>query len=245
MPEAVAYFTREENFKETRIIQQNILEAYDNDFSKHAPNELIPRIRMLWHSLPAQLSQENKKFVYGIVKKGARAREYERALEWLRQYGLTHSVERITKPGLPLKAYAEMNAFKLFALDVGLLGAMSELDEKVLLDKNVMFSEFKGALTEQYVLQQMIAEAQISPYYWSQQNSSGEIDFIFTYQNNFYPVEVKAEVNLRAKSLKYFSQKYRPKNSIRISLADYKQEDRLTNIPLYAVGEILNLIQPL
>lgn len=242
MPEVVSFFANERNFKEVRSIQIAILTAYDNDFSKHAPIELVPRIRLLWNSLPAQLAKENKKFIYGIIKDGARAREYERALEWLEQYGLTYRVERISKPGFPLKAYTDPNAFKLFASDVGLLGALAGLDEKVILEKNTLFSEFKGALTEQYVLQQLISEVNIQPYYWSNDRSSGEIDFIFDWQNSFYPIEVKAEVNLQAKSLIYFHKKYNPKQSLRFSLADYKQEDWLTNIPLYAVGELRGVL---
>ncbi|MGB6094433.1 MAG: AAA family ATPase, partial [Moheibacter sp.] len=170
MPEAVKSFSREKNFRKVREIQENILNAYDNDFSKHTSPDLIPKISLLWHSLPAQLARENKKFVYGIVKKGARGRDYDKALNWLEQYGLTYRVERITKPGFPLKSYADLNAFKLFASDVGLLGALAGLDEKILLDGNSMFTEFKGALTEQYVLQQLISENEIKPFYWSHEN---------------------------------------------------------------------------
>ena len=214
MPEAVELFIQDNNFNAVRTVQENILSAYDNDFSKHAAPDLIPRIRLLWNSLSSQLARENKKFVYGIVKQGARAREYERALEWLEQYGLTHRVERITNPGIPLKAYADPNAFKLFALDVGLLIAHTGLDVKVLLDGNALFREFKGALTEQFVLQQFISELGIQPFYWSHERSSGEVDFIFGHKNAFYPVEVKAEINLQAKSLLNFHNKYGPKRKI-------------------------------
>jgi len=236
MPEAVALFAQDRDFKAVRIVQENILKAYDNDFSKHANPELVPRIRLLWHSLDAQLARESKKFVYGIVKRGARAREYERALEWLEQYGLTHRVERISKPGIPLKAYADLNAFKLFALDVGLLAALAGLDIRVMLEGNALFKEFKGALTEQYVLQQLISELEFKPFYWSHEGSSGEIDFIFEHESSFYPVEVKAEMNLQAKSLLYFHKKYSPKRSLRLSLADYNEQDWVTDIPLFAIG---------
>lgn len=242
MPEAVKSFSREKNFRKVREIQENILNAYDNDFSKHNSPDLIPKISLLWHSLPAQLARENKKFVYGIVKKGARGRDYDKALNWLEQYGLTYRVERITKPGFPLKSYADLNAFKLFASDVGLLGALAGLDEKILLDGNAMFTEFKGALTEQYVLQQLISENEIKPFYWSHENSSGEIDFIFDYKNTFYPVEVKAETNLQAKSLINFHKKYQPEKSLRFSLADYSEKDWVTDIPLFALSELKELI---
>lgn len=242
MPEAVASFVKEKNFQKVRDIQRNILLAYDQDFSKHAPVELVPRIRLLWHSLPAQLARENKKFVYGIVKKGARAREYERALEWLEQYGLTHRIERVSRPGFPLKAYADGNAFKLFASDVGLLGALSDLNEKILLEKNELFKEFKGALTEQFVLQQLISQHGIFPYYWSHERSSGEIDFLINYENSFFPIEVKAEMNLQSKSLINFHQKFQPKKSLRFSLADYKEEPWVINIPLYGIGVLENLL---
>lgn len=242
MPEVVDAFVNERDFKIVRNIQENILLSYDNDFSKHAEASLIPKISLLWHSLPAQLAKENKKFVYGLVKEGARAREYDRALNWLEQYGLTHRVERISKPGFPLKAYADLNAFKLFASDVGLLAALAGLNEKILLEGDAMFTEFKGALTEQFVLQQLISEAQIKPYYWSHEQSTGEIDFIFDYKNSFYPVEVKAETNLQAKSLVNFNKKYKPKKSLRFSLSEFNNHDWVTDIPLYAVGEVKSVL---
>lgn len=242
MPEAVKTFAETNDFQTVRKVQENILTAYDSDFSKHAKNTLVPKIRMLWHSLPAQLARENKKFLYGLVKKGARAREYENALNWLEQYGITHRVERISKPGFPLKSYADRNAFKLFAFDVGLLGALSGLDAQILLEGNALFTEFKGALTEQYVLQQLIAETEIEPFYWSHESSTGEIDFIFNHKNHFYPAEVKAERNLKAKSLINFHKRYQPERSLRFSLSDYADNDWVLDIPLYAISELKKII---
>lgn len=242
MPEVVDFFSKEKDFKGTRELQNTILFAYEQDFSKHAPNEIVPRLRMLWNSIPSQLSKENKKFIYGLIKEGARAREYESALSWIEDYGLIHRVGRISKAGFPLKAYHDPKAFKLYVLDIGLLCALSGLNEKILLDGDVLFSEFKGALTEQYVLQQFISESNIQPYYWSEERSVAEVDFIIEMENNFYPVEVKAEENLQAKSLKSFYLKYQPKISIRTSLSDFKAENWLFNIPLYAVSEIKNIL---
>lgn len=242
MPEAVDFFSKEKDFAETRNIQNAILSAYEQDFSKHAPNEIIPRLRMLWNSIPSQLSKENKKFIYGLVREGARAREYETALSWIEDYGLIHRINRISKAGFPLKAYNDPKSFKLYVSDVGLLCALSGLSEKILLDGNVLFSEFKGALTEQYVLQQLIAENNIHPYYWSGERSTAEVDFIIEKENNFYPIEVKAEENLQAKSLKSFRDKFTHKMSVRTSLSDFRQEEWLVNVPLYAIQEVVNVL---
>jgi len=215
--------------------------AYEQDFSKHAPNDTVPRIRMLWTSIPSQLAKENRKFIYGLIRQGARAREYELAMTWLIDCGLIYKVGRVSKPGMPLMAYQDFNAFKLFVLDVGLLSAMSNLDLKSILENNKIFEEFKGALTEQYVLQQLITNREIKPYYWSAENSTGEIDFIFQNDNDIVPLEVKATENLQAKSLKNYCLKYSPKNAIRTSMSDYRKEDWLTNVPLYAIN-IVNAI---
>jgi predicted AAA+ superfamily ATPase len=242
MPEAVDFFVKEKNFEKTRTIQKNILMAYEQDFSKHAPAEIVPRLRLLWNSVPSQLSKENKKFIYGLVKEGARAREYEAALLWIEDYGLVHRVNRLTKAGFPLKSYVDFKAFKIYVLDIGLLCALSGLSEKILLDGDKLFTEFKGALTEQYVLQQLISEEQIRPHYWSEERSTGEVDFLIEKDNRFYPVEVKAEENLQAKSLKFFHAKFQPQLSIRTSLSDFRQEDWLVNIPLYAIREVLRVV---
>jgi len=238
MPEAVLHFSENRDFNEVREIQQRILNTYEQDFSKHAPNEIVPRIRMLWNSIPAQLAKENKKFIYGLIKEGARAKEYELALLWLSDCGLIHKVYRAAAPNLPLKFYEDLKAFKLFLLDVGLLSCMARLRQDVLLDGNDLFKEFKGALTEQYVLQQLKTLKEIKPYYWTNDRGNAEIDFLIDNGNDVIPLEVKSEINLQAKSLKAFREKYSPKISVRSSMADYRQDSWLTNLPLYAIEYI-------
>lgn len=243
MPEAVAAFIATSDYGKVRNIQKRILMAYEQDFSKHAPNEAVPRIRMLWNSVPAQLAKENRKFIYGLVRQGARAREYELAMTWLIDCGLIHKVSRISKPDMPLMAYQDFNAFKLFVLDVGLLGAMSELDLKSLLEGNRLFEEFKGALTEQYVLQQLVANNHITPYYWSAETGTAELDFVIQKGSHIVPIEVKAAENLQAKSLKSYCQKYEPAYAIRTSMSDYRQEAWLINVPLYAINMLHGMIE--
>ena len=240
MPEVVQSFVDNRDFNEAREIQERILAAYEQDFSKHAPNEVVPRIRMLWNSIPAQLTKENKKFIYGIIKEGARAKDYETALMWLTDCGLVHKVYRVTAPSIPLKAYEDLKAFKLFLADVGLLGCMVRLNQSVLLDRNELFKEFKGALTEQYVLQQLKTVKGVDTYYWTNDRGNAEIDFLIDTGNEIVPIEVKAETNLKAKSLKTFCEKYNPKMAIRTSMTDYKQEDWLLNLPLWAVEKKLS-----
>ena len=240
MPEVVQSFVDNRDFNEAREIQERILAAYEQDFSKHAPNEAVPRIRMLWNSIPAQLTKENKKFIYGIIKEGARAKDYETALMWLTDCGLVHKVYRVTAPSIPLKAYEDLKAFKLFLADVGLLGCMVRLNQSVLLDRNELFKEFKGALTEQYVLQQLKTVKGVDTYYWTNDRGNAEIDFLIDTGNEVVPIEVKAETNLKAKSLKTFCEKYNPKMAIRTSMTDYKQEDWLLNLPLWAVEKKLS-----
>ena len=237
MPEAVSSFSQDKDFKEARVIQKQILTSYEQDFSKHGPNEVVPRIRMLWHSIPAQLAKENKKFIYGAIRQGARAKEYEDALSWLIDCRLVYKVNRVTKPGLPLISYEELNAFKLFILDVGLLGAMGDLDVKTLLEGTRIFEEFKEALTEQYVLEQFKPQDDIKVAYWSSDTTNNEIDFLIQLANEVIPVEVKAEENLMAKSLRAYCQKYNPAIAIRTSMSDYRKEDWLVNVPLYAMDE--------
>lgn len=243
MPEVVKSFAESRDFAAARAIQQRILLAYEQDFSKHAPNDIVPRIRMLWNSIPAQLARENKKFIYGIIKQGARAKDYELALSWLIDCGLLHKVNRATKPTLPLKAYEDFSAFKLFLVDVGLLAAMGNLNIKTLLDGLGVFEEFKGALTEQYVLQQLLTTfSNTDVYYWSAENARTEIDFLVQRATEIVPLEVKAQENLQAKSLRTFYQKYTPKISIRTSMSDFRKEDWLMNLPLYAINELTNLV---
>jgi predicted AAA+ superfamily ATPase len=234
MPEAVLTYINQKDFKKVREKQLNILAAYEQDFSKHAPNEIVPRIRLVWQALPSQLAKENRKFIYGNLKKGARAREFELAIEWLTNAGLVLKVARCSKPGLPLIAYVVLSDFKLFLLDVGLLAAMGNLDIQSFLNEESLFEEFKGALTEQYVLQQLKSIDQLPIYYWSAENATAEIDFLIQYQNLIIPIEVKAAENLKAKSLKTYQQKFNPEISIRTSLSDYRKQDWLVNIPLYA-----------
>ena len=241
MPEAVLSFKTYNDFKEVRVIQKRILSAYEQDFSKHAPIKIIPRIRMLWNSIPAQLAKENKKFMYGAIKLGSRAKDYELAMSWLIDCGLVHKVCRASTPGIPLKAYEDVAAFKLFIVDIGLMGAMGDIDVRTLIQGNVIFEEFKGALTEQYVLQQLFTMPDIAIYYWSAERSTAEVDFLIQYAGEVIPIEVKAEENLKAKSLKTFCQKYSPKTAVRTSMSDFRKQDWLINLPLYAISELVEL----
>lgn len=242
MPEAVQAFTNRKDYGEVREIQQRILNAYEQDFSKHAPNEVVPRIRMLWNSIPAQLAKENKKFIYGLIKEGARAREYELAMLWLTDCGLVHKINRVSVPKLPLKAYEDLKAFKLFVLDVGLLSCMVNLSREALIEGNEMFVEFKGALTEQYVLQQLKTIKGLNIYYWTAERGTAEVDFVIDNGEKVIPIEVKAETNLMAKSLKVYREKFDPEISIRTSMSDYKDEGWLINIPLWGIGEKMNFL---
>ena len=238
MPEAIQCFAEEKDYNEVRNIQQRILNAYEQDFSKHAPAEIVPKIRMIWNSIPSQLAKENKKFIYGLVREGGRAKEYESAIMWLSDCGLIHKISRINTPGIPLKAYEDLKAFKLFLVDVGLLGCMTGLRQSILLDGSDLFVEFKGALTEQYVCQQLKTIDNLGVYYYTNDRGSCEIDFVIDTGEQILPVEVKAELNLKAKSLKTYREKFHPQFSVRTSMADYRQEDQLVNLPLYAIEEI-------
>lgn len=243
MPEVVSNFSLNKDFNEAREIQERILSAYEQDFSKHAPNDVIPRIRMLWNNIPSQLTKENKKFIYGLIKEGARAKEYEMAMLWLVDCGLIHKVHRVKAPNLPLKAYEDFKAFKLFVLDVGLLSCMVRLNQSLLVQDNQLFKEFKGALTEQYVLQQLITLKDIDTYYWTNDRGNAEIDFLIDTGEKVVPIEVKAETNLKAKSLKSYFEKFNPTISVRTAMLDYKREDWLINIPLWGIEEIENEVQ--
>lgn len=238
MPEVVRTYAETRDLNRVREIQKNLLDYYQQDFSKHAEIALVPRLNLVWNSVPMQLAKENKKYIYGQVREGARAKDFELAIQWLLDCGLIHKVQRVNKPSLPLKAYMDFNAFKIFLLDIGLLIAMADLDAQVIIDGNRIFTEFKGALTEQYILQQLIAEVGIEPYYYSTANSKGEIDFLLQGKTSIIPVEVKAEENLRAKSLKAFCDKYKPQFAIRTSMSDYREQEWMTNIPLYNIDRI-------
>jgi len=238
MPEVVASFAEEKDFNEVRSIQKRILSAYEQDFSKHAPLEVVSKIRMLWNSIPAQLAKENKKFIYGIIREGARAKEYETALMWLSDCGLVHKVSRVNSGKIPLKAYEDLKAFKLFVLDVGLLGAMVGLSQRTLLNGNDLFVEFKGALTEQYVLQQLILNQDMGVYYYTNERNTCEVDFVVDTGEDIIPIEVKAEINLKAKSLRTYMEKFEPTLAVRTSMADYRKEDNLVDLPLYVVESV-------
>lgn len=239
MPAAVSAFIDNGNPAAVRTIQKGILEAYERDFSKHAPAIDVPRIRMVWKSIPAQLAKENKKFIYGVLKEGARAREFELAIEWLRDAGLVYKVNRCKKAMLPLAAYEDFSAFKMFLSDVGLMGALSNVPAQSLLDDNALFSDFKGALTEQYVLQQLLVKSSLSVYYWTSENSRGELDFLLQDEEKIIPVEVKAEENLQSKSLKTFVERNPGLHGVRFSMSPYREQDWLTNYPLYSLLAVL------
>ena len=235
MPEIVSFFSQHKDYVEVRNMQQAIIDQYENDFSKHTSSNELPRIRMVWNSIPMQLSKENKKFFFGKIKEGARAKDFELAIEWLQDCGLITKVNKVSKPAVPIKAYIDFSAFKVYLLDVGLLGALSELDAESILEGNSIFTEFKGALTEQYVLQQIVSDTEYKPYYYAGEKSTYEVDFIIQKGKNVIPVEVKAEENLRAQSLKFYCEKFAPENAIRTSMADYREQEWMVNLPLYAI----------
>lgn len=241
MPEAVFVYQETYDLNQVRDVHRRLIDGYEQDFSKHVPNLLLPRVRMAWQSIPAQLSRENRKFVYGLVKEGARAREYEIALQWLFDMNVAAKVVRITKPDIPLNAYQDPNSFKIFVNDVGLLSTLSNLDMKRLLEGNQIFEEFKGALTEQFVFQEIRSLDNLTPHYWSADRSSAEVDFVIEYEGKIVPIEVKATNNLRGKSLKSYFDRYHPEKSIRTSLADFRDEGWLINIPLYALSQFLDI----
>lgn len=242
MPEAVNSYVKMKNLTEVRSIQKKLLEAYEQDFSKHAPSSIVPRIRQLWNNIPTQLAKENKKFIYGLIKQGARAREYEIALSWLIDCGLVYQINRVKSNKIPLSAYQDFSAFKLYLFDVGLLSAMAGVDAKTLLDGNEIFEEFKGSLAEQYVLCELKARTDLNVFYWSADTGTSELDFIVQIGKNNVPIEVKASENLQAKSLKTFAEKYNSKINVRTSVSDYRKENWLTNIPLYCIGNITTLV---
>lgn len=235
MPEAVKIFAETRDYQSVRRMQSELTEMYEADFGKHVDARELPRVRMVWNAIPVQLAKENKKFFFGQVKKGARARDWETAIEWLLDCGLITRVHRVTKPAVPLKAYQEMNSYKLFFLDVGLLGAISGIDARSLLEGNRLFVEFKGALTEQYVCQQLIADKGYEPFYFSSESNKYEIDFMLQNGHDVIPVEVKAEHNVRAKSLRAYVEKHKPAKAVRLSMNNYRQEEWLINIPLFAI----------
>ena len=235
MPGVVMEYLDTKDFNRVRVVQQEILNAYDNDFSKHAPNKEVPRLRMVWRSVLAQLAKENKKFIYGMLKEGARAKEFEIALEWLQDAGLLYKVNRTKAGKMPLSAYEDFAAFKVFILDVGLLSAMGKLTSQIILDGDAIFEEFKGALTEQYVFQQLKMHKDIDIYYWSADNSSGEIDFIVQKEGVITPIEVKSSENLQSKSLSAFIKRHPELKGLRFSMSEFKDQEWMKNKPLYSI----------
>jgi uncharacterized protein len=234
MPEAVKAYILRSDVWEVRSIHTKILDAYRNDMSKHAPLQQVQRINMVWNSIPSQLARDNKKFIYGAMRKGARANDFELAIEWLVDAGLVHKVYRISKPALPLKFYEDMSAFKLFLLDCGLLGALSETPPSQMLIGDNVFEEYKGAFTENYVLQQLKAIPHTFTYYYSNDKSTQEIDFVVQHDIHVIPIEVKAEENLKAKSLRLFTTTHPGLHGLRFSMSGYRQQDWMTNVPLWA-----------
>jgi hypothetical protein len=236
MPEAVLRHAEGQSLEAVRAVQVDILRGYENDFAKYARATESRRIALVWNSLPAQLARENKRFILGRVRQGARAREFEDAIQWLADAGLVHRVTRYTKPGNPVRAYEDPRIFKLFLHDVGLLGALSGLDASVLLQGVGIFEEFKGALTEQYVLQQIVAARNEVPMYWSPEKPTAELDFAIERAQGLVPIEVKAQENLRSKSLRSYIDRFNPAQALRFSLADFREQADMVNVPLYAIG---------
>ena len=238
MPAVVDSFRRNKDYVKARQIQKDILRQYEQDFGKHVDAKNLPRIRMVWQSIPIQLAKENKKFFFGQIKKGARSSDFEIAIQWLMDSGLIYKVNRVNEPHMPLKAYINMSAYKLFILDIGLLGALSDLPAKTILEKDEIFVEFKGAFTEQYVLQQLICDTQYTPYYYGTDKSTFEQDFMIQMEDMIVPIEVKAEGNVHSKSLKAYCEKYHPKKAVRFSTLKYVDQGWMVNIPLYAVSTL-------
>ncbi|MBP5555651.1 MAG: ATP-binding protein [Lachnospiraceae bacterium] len=238
MPEVVKYYIENHDLQEVRETQKLILQQYEGDFGKHIPPTELPRIRMVWNSLPLQLAKENKKFFFGQIKKGARQKDFEIAIQWLVDSGFVYKVNKVSKPGMPLKSYIDYSAFKLFILDTGLLAALGEMDTESILKDNALFAEFKGALSQQYVLQQLISDTVYTPYYYSGEKSVYEVYFLIQKKMNIVPLEVKAEDNLKAKSLKFYCEKFKPTEAIRTSTANYREQEWMKNVPLWAVSGI-------
>jgi uncharacterized protein len=234
MPEVVKNYIENKDLNHVREIQSQILFGYQNDFAKHAPNEILPKIHIVWDALLSQLAKENRKFIYGHLKKGARAKDFEDAINWLSDAGLVHKINRIKNPSVPLQGYVDQDAFKLYFLDIGLLNAMGKLPQSILLEKNQILKEFKGALTEQFVCAELIQKHNL--YYWNAENATAEIDFILQLDASIIPIEVKAEENLKAKSLKVYFEKFNPDAVIRSSMHNHRKEKWLENIPLYALS---------
>lgn len=236
MPEVVNDFSINKDYNSAREIQNTIFRDYENDFSKHVPKTELQKVIQIWNNFNTQLAKENKKFIFGAVKPSARASEYENAINWLVSSGLMYKVNRVGNCKMPLKGYMDYNAFKLYFIDVGLLSAKNNLDMKTIIDGNKIFTEYKGSLTEQYVLEELKSNYDIDLFYWTSDSYQSEIGFLIQYESKVIPIEVKAEKNLQAKSLKSFIEKYKNETNIRTSMSDYRVNGKITNIPLYAIG---------
>jgi predicted AAA+ superfamily ATPase len=241
MPEAVLEHVSTHDYGAVRRIQKSILNTYEMDLSKHSANEIAERCRQVWRSLPSQLAKENRRFIYNAVKQGGRGRDYLSAIQFLVDCGLIHKIARVSRPGIPLEAYQDIGAFKLFPVDIGLLGAMGDIDQRSILEGSRLFDEFNGLYTEQFVCQELIGACSFKPYYWSAEKSSGEIDFIVQDHGMIYPIEVKATENLKSKRLAAFCQRYQLESGIRLSLSGYRDQGWMRNIPLYAIGSLQRL----
>lgn len=244
MPEAVQRWVDTHDYAEVRTVQHNILRSYQADFSKHAPQEQVPRLDMVWNSLPAQLSKENKKFIYGVIREGARAKDFELAIMWLYNSGLVLESHRVSVPRMPLRAYQDMQVFKLFMVDVGLLSAFSGLDARTLIEGNAIFTEFKGALTEQFVMQELVTLSPDYIGYWTNERSTSEVDFVVQWHGDIVPIEVKSGDNLRSRSFTLFCQNYAPHRAIKTSTLPYHADTVIQNVPLYGIASYLSTTVP-
>ncbi len=238
LPEVVDTYIQTKDWQKVRYVQNRILLSYQGDFSKHAPHAIVPRIQMVWQSIVSQLAKENKKFVYGAIREGARAKDFEIAIQWLTDCGLLVKCHRVTKPEMPLLAFQDLTAFKLFLHDIGLLTAMSGIDIKSLIDGNSLFMQYNGALAEQFVMQHLILKKDRYIGYWTNDRNTSEVDFVIQENSRIIPIEVKSGENLKAKSFKLFCEKFKPETAIRTSLADYKPETWMTNIPLWGIETV-------
>lgn len=243
MPEVVESYVKYKDYNRVRKIQNEILLAYEKDFSKHVPEKELPKVIQIWNNFNTQLARENKKFIYGALKPSARASEYENAINWLVDSGLMYKINRVTNCKIPLEGYIDYNAFKLYFLDVGLLSAKNNLNLQTILEGNKIFTEYKGSLTEQYVLEELKSNYNIPITYWSNDAGQAEADFVIQYKNEIIPIEVKAEENLQAKSIKVLVEKYKTKYNVRASMSDYKENNWITNIPLYFISNIGKIVK--
>ncbi|SEQ00637.1 hypothetical protein SAMN02910289_01069 [Lachnospiraceae bacterium RM5] len=241
MPEVVNRYVNRQDFNEVRIIQKRILSEYEKDFSKHVPSSELSKVSMLWNSIPSQLAKENKKFIYGLIKKGARAKEFENALQWLINAGLIHKIVRVNKLNRPLKFYEDISAFKIFILDLGLLGAMTDVTAKEVIAGENYFSEYKGVFTEQFIAQELIS-MDYKLYYYSKADSPLEIDFLVQ-KEEVYPIEVKAEENLKSKSLRIVYENNNNLKPCRFSMSGYRNQDWMVNVPLYLATEWMGSVE--